>query len=72
MSIFRDLSFEEEFEFRLWARDNFKPFSFIPNSWHPVVRDECLKMNNEALVKELTEDSNFVDDLMAGDAGLGK
>jgi len=72
MSIFRDLSFEEETEFRLWARENFKPFSLISSCWHPVVRDECLKMNNEALVKELTEDSNFVDDLMAGDAGLGK
>lgn len=37
---FRELSAEEEAEFRQWARDNWKPGDKISPVWHPSVRDE--------------------------------
>jgi hypothetical protein len=48
MKLFRDLSPAEETEFRQWARDNYKPTHTIEGVWHPVVQDECRKMNEEA------------------------
>lgn len=45
---FRDLSAQEETEFRQWARDNYTPGAQVNNLWHPVVRDECAKINQEA------------------------
>jgi len=40
--MFRELSPEEEKEFRQWARDNFTPMrDNINRVWHPVVQDEC-------------------------------
>jgi hypothetical protein len=47
MNLFRELSPEEEKEFRQWARDNYEPFSEINGVWHPVVQDECVKINKE-------------------------
>jgi hypothetical protein len=47
MKLFRDLSEEEEREFRQWARDNYEPLNPILGIWHPVVQDECKKMNQE-------------------------
>jgi hypothetical protein len=44
---FKQLSSEEEQEFRQWARDNYKPFSKIDGIWHPSTQDECVKMNTE-------------------------
>lgn len=46
--LFRDLTPEEEVEFRQWAKDNFKPETdIISLAWHPIVRDECYKMIKE-------------------------
>ena len=46
--LFRELDEKEEQEFRQWARENFKPGHMTINEvWHPVVRDECQKMNDE-------------------------
>lgn len=45
--MFRKLDSEEEQEFRLWARENYKPGTEIDSLWHPVVRDECEKINQE-------------------------
>jgi len=42
--MFRELSKEEEKEFRKWARDNWQPGEHISSVWHPVVRDEIQKM----------------------------
>ena len=42
---FRDLSAEEEADFRKWARSNYTPGDAINPLWHPVVQDECAKMN---------------------------
>jgi len=47
MGLFRDLTPEEEVEFRQWARDNFKGTDEMSSVWHPVVRDECNKIINE-------------------------
>ena len=43
--IFRDLSQQEEQEFRQWARNNYKTLEPIEGIWHPVIQDECRKMN---------------------------
>lgn len=46
--MFRILNKNEEIEFRNWARLNYKPFDKIEiGFWHPVVIDECLKINIE-------------------------
>ena len=44
---FRKLNKEEEQEFRQWARDNYRPLDPIEKIWHPVVQDECLKINKK-------------------------
>jgi hypothetical protein len=41
------LSQDEETECRKWARDNYKVFEPIKGIWHPIVQDECVKMNAE-------------------------
>ena len=48
MSIYRELNPEEEQDFRDWARENFKPGGEVNQAWHPVVRDECLKIELES------------------------
>ena len=47
MKLFRDLTEDEEKDFRQWARDNYKPYTDIRGVWHPVVQDECRKINEE-------------------------
>ena len=44
---YRLLSPKEEKQFRQWARENYQPFTEINGSWHPVVQDECAKINKE-------------------------
>ena len=39
--LFRELSDDEELEFRQAARDQYKPGEPIESSWHPIYRDEC-------------------------------
>ena len=46
--IFRKLDAEEEEEFREHTRKTYVPHSPINPVWHPVVRDECHKINGEA------------------------
>lgn len=47
MQLFRDLSPSEEADFRRWARANYEPLSEISGVWHPVVQDECRRINQE-------------------------
>lgn len=47
MKLFRELTPEEEKEFRKWARENYQPLTEIKGIWHPVVQDECVKINKE-------------------------
>jgi hypothetical protein len=46
--MFRELTPEEEVPFRQWARENYKPFDPIKGIWHPVVQEECTKINKES------------------------
>jgi len=51
MQLHKELTEEEEYEFRLWARDNFRdynsPHPNINPTWHPVVKHECERMRAE-------------------------
>jgi hypothetical protein len=47
VTIFRELKEGEEKEFRDWARKNYTKYSEIKGIWHPVVQDECVKINSE-------------------------
>jgi hypothetical protein len=44
---FRVLSEEETKAFRKWARDNYVISTPINNVWHPIVKEECHKMNRD-------------------------
>lgn len=46
--IFRSLEPAEEVDFRAWAHANWQPGQYINPLWHPVVRDECARMEAEA------------------------
>ena len=48
--LFRELNEIEEKEFRNWARENYTPLDIIKGIWHPVVQDECTKMNREKMI----------------------
>ena len=53
MKLFKELNEQEKIEFRKWARDNYQPFSEIKGIWHPVVVEECAKINQEThFIKE--------------------
>lgn len=45
--MFRTLTTNEEQEFRAWARANYEPLEEIRGIWHPVIQDECAKINAE-------------------------
>jgi hypothetical protein len=49
--LFRELTSQEESEFRAWARDNKEECFAASNEtlaiWHPVIRDEIEKMKSE-------------------------
>ena len=47
-AFFRALTADEEVEFRQWARDNWRPGDPVEPAWHPVVRDECRILLDEA------------------------
>jgi len=44
---FRNLSEEDEGEFRQWARDNYNAGGEVSGLWHPVIRDECRRIDEE-------------------------
>ena len=48
--MFRDLDKDEEIKFRQWARDNYKVGDPIEWFWHPVIQNECEKINNETTI----------------------
>jgi hypothetical protein len=45
--MFRELNETEKREFRQWAQTNYVPYSEIKGIWHPVVQEECVKINKE-------------------------
>lgn len=48
MQLFKQLNATQEAAFRQWARTNYKAFQPINGVWHPVVQDECRRINAEA------------------------
>ena len=50
--LFRDLSPEEQKEFRDWTRINYTPHTKIKGIWHPIVKDECGRINAYARKQE--------------------
>jgi hypothetical protein len=54
MKFFRDLTKSEEIEFREWAREHYVPNTEIKSFWHPVVQDECVRINRESEIKNST------------------
>jgi hypothetical protein len=53
----RQITKSEELVFRKWSRDNYQAGSKIPTFWHPVVRDECAKMNEEKEIQNEVDES---------------
>jgi hypothetical protein len=55
--MFRELSSEEEKQFRTWARSNYKLGESISGIWHPIVQAECVRINEQAAfyTEETTE-----------------
>jgi len=47
MLTFRKLNRIEEKEMRQLARNDYKPFSKMSESWHPVYRNECARINRQ-------------------------
>lgn len=58
MSLFKTLSESEEQEFRQWARNNYTPLDPIKGIWHPIVQDECTKINRFFIVKSDTSNND--------------
>ena len=50
MQLFKDLTSQEETEFRTWAKENYVPFNDIKGIWHPIIQDECRRINEQAQV----------------------
>ena len=47
LKLFKELTPEEEVEFRLWARNNWKAGDPLVSVWHPKVVEECGKILDE-------------------------
>jgi len=46
----RELDFIEELRLRRWARENYVAPEQRSHKWHPVVREEMEKKDNEAAI----------------------
>jgi|TARA_R110000824_G_scaffold120382_5_gene275698 tRNA U55 pseudouridine synthase TruB len=44
-NLYRELSEKEVETFRQWANDNYEAGEGVNPVWHPVVREECAKIN---------------------------
>jgi hypothetical protein len=49
MHLYKKLTEEEEIEYREWARETYTPLTEIHTVWHPVIKDECNRMNEEII-----------------------
>jgi len=43
--MYRELSNQEVKEFKQWANENYKPNEPIESLWHPVIKQECERIN---------------------------
>ena len=62
-SFFQELYKAQEEAFRKWARENYEALAHINETWHPSVRDECNKLNDELLAKHEQQLADSGDDL---------
>ena len=62
MNMFRTLNEQDEKEFREWARKNYTAFEPIKGIWHPVIQDECRKINSAA--RSMKKQANTKDKLI--------
>lgn len=77
-SLFKDLTPEEQKEYRQWARDNYEPGMEVNPVWHPIVRDEIelikkeqvsLKDNAMWSLRQEQENNLMNDELTQGQKG---
>jgi len=54
---FRKLNEVEELEYRQWARDNYKKHDPIKGVWHPVIQDECCKINGSSSLWDIIKEN---------------
>lgn len=45
------LTAEDKAFYRAWARQSYEPNGAINESWHPVVRQECERIDREAAIR---------------------
>ncbi|MDD4970729.1 MAG: hypothetical protein PHT07_14985 [Paludibacter sp.] len=58
---YRKITPEEESDKRKWARKHYIPGQNIKGTWHPVIQDECVKMNFGKIDTGLTiEQQNII------------
>lgn len=62
MSLFKKLSPEEATEYKQWAHENYTIGQPINGNWHPVVRNECMAMNQQFKDQMDAEDELEKDD----------
>lgn len=65
-NLFINLNEDEIKEFRQWARDNYVPFSLIKDVWHPIVQDECFKINKETRDAQRKDDEPKLEVCISG------
>lgn len=47
---FKKLDESEAEDFRKWARENYKAGAEISMAWHPVVQEECARINAQTFI----------------------
>lgn len=50
--LFKNLNDQQKEEFKKWAREHYRPGTPIFTTWHPVVQEECRKINDENGITE--------------------
>ena len=58
LKLFKELTPEEEIEFRLWARNNWKAGDPLVSVWHPKVIEECGRILDEYIRKNTKKHIN--------------
>jgi len=56
--LFRELNDDEVNQFKQWARDNYVLGTEVSKLWHPVVREECERMEQEAYARPVCNNLN--------------
>lgn len=68
MTDWTNLSPEEELKLRQWAQEHYRPGDGANPAWHPVVRDECRRMDLGCHLYECDRPGQHDDPHGAGEA----